>query len=80
MDSLEKKVIEMIAEHLAIDPSQIKSETSFEKDLKVDSMDAMDLLVAINEEFQVRIPPEKMEKIQTIQDMVNAIKEDSAGD
>ena len=72
--SIGNKIIRLIAQHLDLEPSKVTPDTSFEKDLNVDSMDAMDLLVVINEEFGTKIPPEQMEKIQTVQEMIDAVK------
>ena len=72
--SIESKVKEIIVEHLEIDEEKVIPEASFADDLDLDSLDAMDVLMAINEEFKIHIPPEKMDQIQTVQDMIAAVQ------
>lgn len=72
---LKDKVKGVIVEHLGVDPDKLHDNTSFSEVLGLDSLDAMDLLMAIDEAFGIRIPPEKMEHIDTLDQLVAAIAE-----
>ena len=63
----------MIA-HLDVDPQAVQGDTSFAKTLGLDSLDAMDLLIAIDEAFHIRIPPKDMETIDTLDELVAVIQ------
>lgn len=69
-----KQVKKIISENLAIPVDKISEESSFANDLGADSLDAMDLLMAVNEAFTIRIPVEEMDNIHTVHDMVKAIE------
>jgi len=72
---LEKKVISIIAEQLGMDEEEIKLEASFVDDLGADSLDIVELVMALEEEYGIEIPDEDAEKIKTVQDAINYIKE-----
>jgi len=72
MREVVEQLKQVISDHLDVDKSKIHSTTSFDE-LGVDSLDALDLLMAINEEFNIRIPAEKLSDIQTVQDMEEEI-------
>lgn len=72
-NELESRIKQIIVEHLGVAVEKVTDTALFNQDLGADSLDAMDLLMAVNEEFSIRIPPEDMEKIQTVQDLVNAV-------
>ena len=72
---LEKKVISIIAEQLGVEEDEIKLEASFIDDLGADSLDIVELVVALEEEYGIEIPDEDAEKIKTVQDAINYIKE-----
>ena len=68
-----EKVKQIIVDQLGIAPDQVKPEGSFIKDLGADSLDIVELVMAIKEEFEIEIPDEEAEKIKTVQDAVNYI-------
>ena len=72
---IEKKVISIIAEKLGIDEEEIKLEASFIDDLGADSLDIVELVMELEEEYGIEIPDEDAEKIKTVQDAINYIKE-----
>lgn len=75
MSELFDKVKAIVAEQLSIeDESQITPEASFINDLQADSLDIVELVMALEEEFDVEIPDEDAEKIQTVGDAVEYIK------
>jgi acyl carrier protein len=74
MADIEKKVREIIAEQLSIDVEDVKPESSFIDDLGADSLDTVELIMAFEEEFDIEIPDEKAEKIRTVGDAIEYIK------
>lgn len=75
MASVEKRVKEIVAEQLGVDESQVTNEASFMEDLGADSLDTVELVMALEEEFEIEISDEDAEKIQTVQDAVDYITE-----
>jgi acyl carrier protein len=75
MSDVVKRVKEIIAEQLGVDEVQVVSEASFMDDLGADSLDTVELVMALEEEFDIEIPDEDAEKIQTVQDAVDYITE-----
>jgi acyl carrier protein len=75
MADLEKKVAEIIAEQLGVDPSEVTTEASFVDDLGADSLDTVELVMALEEEFGIEIPDEDAEKITTVNDAIKYIQE-----
>jgi acyl carrier protein len=73
--SVEKKVIEIIVEQLGVSEEEVTMEASFIDDLGADSLDLVELIMAMEEEFSLEISDEDAEKIQTVQDVVNYITE-----
>lgn len=69
-----EKVQEKIAEQLSIDTEDITMESSFIEDLGADSLDIVELLMALEEEFDIEIPDEEAEKLVTVGDVVDYIK------
>ena len=72
--SVEEKVKEIIVDQLGVDEKQVKSEASFIDDLGADSLDTVELVMALEEEFDVEIPDEDAEKIASVQNAVDYIK------
>ena len=70
---LEQKVKTIIAEQLGVAEDEIKTTSSFIEDLGADSLDIVELVMAMEEEFEVEIPDEEAENIKTVQDAVNYI-------
>jgi len=75
MSSIDKRVKEIVAEQLGVDESQVTNEASFMDDLGADSLDTVELVMALEEEFDIEISDENAEKIQTVQDAVDYLTE-----
>jgi acyl carrier protein len=71
--NVEQKVKSIIAEQLGVGEDEIKPASSFIEDLGADSLDIVELVMAMEEEFEVEIPDEEAENIKTVQDAVNYI-------
>ena len=71
------KVKEIIVEQLGIDEDQVTPESNFISDLNADSLDMVELMMALEEEFGIEIPDEEAEKIVTVNDAVTFIKANS---
>jgi acyl carrier protein len=65
------RLIEIIAEQLQVDKAQIVPEASFMDDLGADSLDTVELVMALEEELSVEIPDEQAENIRTVQDAID---------
>jgi len=72
--SVEKKVKEIVAEQLGRDVNEVTSEASFIDDLGADSLDIVELVMAMEDEFGIEIPDEEAEKIKTVKDVIDYIK------
>lgn len=70
---IETKVRGIIAEQLGVGEDEIKVESSFVEDLGADSLDIVELVMAMEEEFEVEIPDEEAENIKTVGDAINFI-------
>ncbi|RMF86721.1 MAG: acyl carrier protein [Nitrospirae bacterium] len=77
---MEEKVKAIIAEQLGVDIEQVKPETSFIDDLGADSLDTVELVMALEEEFGIEIPDEEAEKITTVQDAIDYVLEHKEGE
>jgi acyl carrier protein len=71
--SVEEKVKDIIVDQLGVDEKQVNSEASFIDDLGADSLDTVELVMALEEEFDVEIPDEDAEKIATVQNAIDYI-------
>ncbi|MCI9436801.1 MAG: acyl carrier protein [Lachnospiraceae bacterium] len=69
-----EKLKKVIAEVLNVDPDEITMETTFVDDLGADSLDVFQIILGIEEEFDIEIPAEKAEKISTVEEAVELIK------
>lgn len=69
-----EKLKKVIAEVLNVDPDEITMETTFQDDLGADSLDVFQIIMGIEEEFDIEIPAEKAEKISTVEEAVELIK------
>jgi acyl carrier protein len=72
--ALDDRVTEIIMEQLGVSREEIRPEASFIDDLGADSLDIVELVMAMEEEFDIEIPDEEAEKIQTIADATNYLK------
>jgi len=70
-----EKITEIIVEQLGVKPEEVTPEASFVDDLGADSLDTVELVMALEEEFGVEIPDEDAEKIQTVGDAIKYIEE-----
>ncbi len=77
MSDIATKVQKIVAEHLGVDEAKVLPEASFIDDLGADSLDTVELVMAFEEEFNVEIPDEAAEKIQTVKDAIDFITENS---
>ncbi|HMM54325.1 MAG TPA: acyl carrier protein [Candidatus Desulfobacillus sp.] len=73
MESIEQRVKKIVAEQLGVNESEIKIESSFVDDLGADSLDTVELVMALEEEFECEIPDEEAEKITTVQQAIDYI-------
>lgn len=69
------KVQKIVAEQLSVEPSEVTPEASFANDLGADSLDTVELVMALEEEFDIEIPDEAAENIATVQAAVDYIKD-----
>lgn len=74
MSTIEERVKKIIIEQLGVKEEEVKSEASFENDLGADSLDTVELVMALEEEFETEIPDEEAEKIRTVQAAVDYVK------
>jgi acyl carrier protein len=80
MSSIEQQVKSIVAEQLGVKEDEVTNDASFVDDLGADSLDTVELVMALEEEFETEIPDEEAEKITTVQqaiDFVNARQSDS---
>ncbi|GAB1232756.1 acyl carrier protein [Ferrigenium sp. UT5] len=77
MSNNEQRVKKIVAEQLGVNESEVKNESSFVNDLGADSLDTVELVMALEEEFGVEIPDEDAEKITTVQEALNYVNANS---
>jgi acyl carrier protein len=75
MNSIEERVKKIVIEQLGVDAKDVRPDASFVDDLGADSLDTVELVMRLEEEFDAEIPDEDAEKIVTVQDAVSYIKE-----
>ncbi len=73
MENIEQRVKKIVAEQLGVNESEIKNESSFVDDLGADSLDTVELVMALEEEFECEIPDEEAEKITTVQQAIDYV-------
>jgi acyl carrier protein len=73
MSAIRERVNKIIIEQLGVKKEEVKAEASFIDDLGADSLDTVELVMALEEEFDTEIPDEQAEKIKTVQDVYNYI-------
>jgi acyl carrier protein len=73
MESIEPRVRKIVAEQLGVNEADIKIESSFVDDLGADSLDTVELVMALEEEFECEIPDEEAEKITTVKQAIDYV-------
>ena len=76
-EEIETKVTEIVSEQMGVDKAQITRETHFINDLNADSLDTVELVMEFEDEFRINIPDEEAEKIQTVGQAIDYIREHS---
>lgn len=71
----EERLKKIIADQLSVDEADVTPDAHFVEDLNADSLDLVELVMAIEEEFGVKIPDEDVDKIQTVQDAIDYLRE-----
>ena len=74
MENIEQRVKKIVAEQLGVNEVDIKNESSFVNDLGADSLDTVELVMALEDEFGTEIPDEQAEKITTVQQAIDFVK------
>ena len=73
MENIEQRVKKIVAEQLGVNEADIKNESSFVDDLGADSLDTVELVMALEEEFKCEIPDDEAEKITTVQQAIDYV-------
>ena len=73
MSTIEERVKKIVAEQLGVKEEEVKHESSFVDDLGADSLDTVELVMALEEEFETEIPDEEAEKISTVQTAIDYV-------
>ena len=73
MSDIEARVKDIVVEQLGVNPDEVTTDASFIDDLGADSLDTVELVMALEEEFECEIPDDKAEKITTVKEAVNYI-------
>jgi acyl carrier protein len=76
--SVQERVIDIVAEQLGVNKDQVSRETSFVNDLGADSLDTVELVMELEEEFDINIPDDAAEKIQTVGQAIDFIEQSQA--
>jgi acyl carrier protein len=77
MSDIAEKVTDIVVEQLGLERDKVKPESSFVDDLGADSLDTVELVMALEDEFDIEIPDEEAEKITTLQEAINYVKNNS---
>ncbi|MCH2223541.1 MAG: acyl carrier protein [Crocinitomicaceae bacterium] len=78
MSDIKSKVISIIVDKLGVEESEVNNEASFTNDLGADSLDTVELIMEFEKEFNIAIPDDKAENIQTVDDAIKYIDENAA--
>ena len=73
MENIEQRVRKIVAEQLGVSEADIKNESSFANDLGADALDTVELVMALEDEFECEIPDEDAEKITTVQQAIDYV-------
>ena len=74
-ENIEARVKKVVAEQLSINEADIKNESAFSEDLGADSLDTVELVMALEDAFSIEIPDSEQEKLRTVQQAIDYIKE-----
>ena len=74
MEEVVEKVKKIIVDKLGVDPTEVTEDARFTNDLRADSLDTVELIMAFEEEFKIDIPDEAAEKISTVKDAIDFIQ------
>ncbi len=74
---IEEKVLQIVSEQLSVDKGELSRETSFVNDLNADSLDTVELVMELEDEFDMTIPDEEAEKLATVGDAIQYIEKNS---
>ena len=77
VENVQERVKNIIVEQLGVEADQVKPEAQFVNDLGADSLDTVELIMALEEEFDIEIPDEKAEKIKTVGEAVSYIEDNA---
>lgn len=77
MENIEQRIKKIVAEQLGVKEEEVKNESSFVNDLGADSLDTVELVMALEEEFECEIPDEQAEKINTVQEAIDYVNENA---
>ncbi len=80
MSNIEERVKKIVVEQLGVKEEEVKPEASFVDDLGADSLDTVELVMALEEEFECEIPDEEAEKISTVQQAIDYVKSRAAAE
>jgi len=73
-EEIARKVIDVVSSNLGVDKAELKTATKFQEDLGADSLDLVELIMELEEEFDIQIPQEEAEKIKTVGEATEFIK------
>lgn len=79
VSTIAERVADIVAEQLGVDKGKISPETSFELDLGADSLDIVELVMELEEEFDINIPDEAADKIRTVGEAIDHIEREKSG-
>jgi acyl carrier protein len=74
----EQRVIDIVCEHLGANKDQVGRQTSFVEDMGADSLDVVELVMELEEEFEIQIPDDQAEKIKTVGEAIDYIEREKA--
>ncbi len=75
MNSIEERVTDIVVEQLGLERDKVQAESKFVDDLGADSLDTVELVMALEEEFEIEIPDEEAEKITTLREAIAYVEE-----